>query len=618
MLGFGEALRDDVVEEKSQSLKLVPWISWDEWKLVRDSLLSSSPNSVASALQRVTTWRSRGCIPVAVEVTASIVEIQQKDPYFRDDLNESAMQSEDILAMLYCMAIMRLVNGVVEKTRKKNEISIGEAADAIGLPRMLIDIRHEGSHRDLPSLQLVRLASKKALDWLKLYYWEPQEKEIPIQTNQTVKLKKEIKRRLREVALCLKEKKKKSSSSHVETKCVKQTEYLFGRNKFLHPGAGKSSHSNYTGSKKQLTKSLKNVLRLYSSFSPEVVYALLECFLRALDSSNLAEHVDNSENGENKQTEYDDWKSVVLKLSRKEPEFLLTLTQAVLEKMESQEATNSEIDDSQSSENSSQHRRIELLSSLLEWLIEILKKSILDNKKEPAESKGSLAEKHLPALLRRCLLVSPPSNKHLMASALTLAQLTGNNTLLYKLRKLSLIGLSNSETNSVSSSSNETLLSLQEYSIRQAEEKFKLIRRRKMQSKKENQKDNEIETKSKWVVAKSWNPCPIGMLPHKIGFLGRLPVLDFADESREVAKLSAHEKQGDLNPSSKREAENVIEEFDTTSVKKVKGIEADCVSYDEVDTSLQGVKGHLMIDGVWRKVAEEELCGIVSAVRLLV
>lgn len=34
------------------------------------------------------------------------------------------------------------MNGVVEKTRKKNEVSIGEVADAIGLPRMLIDIRH--------------------------------------------------------------------------------------------------------------------------------------------------------------------------------------------------------------------------------------------------------------------------------------------------------------------------------------------------------------------------------------------------------------------------------------------------------------------------------------------
>lgn len=34
------------------------------------------------------------------------------------------------------------MNGVVEKTRKKTEVSIAVAADAIGIPRMLIDIRH--------------------------------------------------------------------------------------------------------------------------------------------------------------------------------------------------------------------------------------------------------------------------------------------------------------------------------------------------------------------------------------------------------------------------------------------------------------------------------------------
>lgn len=31
---------------------------------------------------QISTWRSRGCLPVVVEVTASIIEIQQKDPYF--------------------------------------------------------------------------------------------------------------------------------------------------------------------------------------------------------------------------------------------------------------------------------------------------------------------------------------------------------------------------------------------------------------------------------------------------------------------------------------------------------------------------------------------------------
>lgn len=36
----------------------------------------------------------------------------------------------------------RLVNGAVEKTRKKELVSIAVAAEEIGIPRMLIDIRH--------------------------------------------------------------------------------------------------------------------------------------------------------------------------------------------------------------------------------------------------------------------------------------------------------------------------------------------------------------------------------------------------------------------------------------------------------------------------------------------
>jgi len=32
---------------------------------------------------QIEAWRSRGCLPVVIEVTASIIEIQQKDPHFR-------------------------------------------------------------------------------------------------------------------------------------------------------------------------------------------------------------------------------------------------------------------------------------------------------------------------------------------------------------------------------------------------------------------------------------------------------------------------------------------------------------------------------------------------------
>ena len=47
--------------------------------------------------------------------------------------------------------------------------------DAAGLPRLLVDVRHEASHNDMPSLSLLRLAAAQALDWLQAAYWQRQE-----------------------------------------------------------------------------------------------------------------------------------------------------------------------------------------------------------------------------------------------------------------------------------------------------------------------------------------------------------------------------------------------------------------------------------------------------------
>ncbi|KAF7121092.1 hypothetical protein RHSIM_Rhsim13G0207600 [Rhododendron simsii] len=343
--GFEEPTTTDVLSSAGGN-KLVPWLSWDEWDSVRDSLFSSSPPSVSSALRRISTWRSRGCLPVVIEVTASILEIQQKDPFFRDDLGDDASDSEEMLSMMYCMAIVRLVNGVVEKTRKKTEVSIGEAADWLNIPRMLIDIRHEASHRDLPSLRLVRLASVKALDWLKSYYWEPQKKSIPSHGDGTANLRKEIKSRLFELAIGLKIKQAtRSNSSLAKEKRIKHCERLCGRNKFLSLMAGNQQSSKSASFMRQITKALKHLVRLYSSYSSEVVSVLVELLLKASDSSDFTELPKDdqvSHSTDRVWSAFDDWKPVIAKLSKKEPELLVTLTKGALEMIDTQEAMKHE------------------------------------------------------------------------------------------------------------------------------------------------------------------------------------------------------------------------------------------------------------------------------------
>ncbi|CAL2256328.1 unnamed protein product [Prunus armeniaca] len=618
LLGFKEESTDydQLVISKpsssaSYSYKLVPWLSWDEWLFVDESLFSNSPESVASALRRISAWRSRGCLPVVIEVTASIIEIHQKDPHFRKDQSNDALDncradqssdaslSDEMLAMLYCMAIMRLVNGVVEKTRKKTEVSIAVAADAIGIPRTLIDIRHEGSHRELPALEVVRSASVKALDWLKYYYWEPQKKAIPFHGNETADIRTEIRSKFHELAFCLR---------------VKNT-----------PPSLSSKVKEKRGSKKDLTKILKSLVGLYASFSSEVVSILLEILLNAINISESSKLPVNTQNGPSLHISLNEWKLVITKFSNKEPELLLALLNAALDMIETQEAVLFETGGVRTSSDRTEILQVEHLSSLFKWLVgnfeglkpHLEKDSALEIKVSSGEK--TISKAILMELLRKCLLLSASANNQLMDSAVHLAQLTGDNYLLGKLNKLSSLVSSNldvtEEDDSLKHSTN--VFKNEDESISEAAKKLEMIKQRKMKSKVVKRTDGDAGNTSRWVLAKSWNPCPIGMLPRAVGSSGCLPVLDFNTVPEKVSQLLGRKENWELNQcSGKREASSDIQLLDNRCVKKLRETEDGCVSDSEHVLSTEDVSGHLMIGGVWKKVGEEELLAIKSAVRI--
>lgn len=43
---------------------------------------------------------------------------------------------------------------------------------------MLVDLRHEATHNELPSLPLLRLAAVQAVDWLAVNYWRAQADQL--------------------------------------------------------------------------------------------------------------------------------------------------------------------------------------------------------------------------------------------------------------------------------------------------------------------------------------------------------------------------------------------------------------------------------------------------------
>lgn len=59
-----------------------------------------------------------------------------------------------------------------------------------GLPRLLVDVRHEASHNDMPSLSLLRLAAAQALDWLQAAYWQRQAAHLHQQQHRVIHLLK--------------------------------------------------------------------------------------------------------------------------------------------------------------------------------------------------------------------------------------------------------------------------------------------------------------------------------------------------------------------------------------------------------------------------------------------
>ncbi|KAH9741767.1 Las1-like family protein [Citrus sinensis] len=629
LLGFEDEVMN-VGEDKEMSsssssngYKLVPWLSWDEWDFVRESLFSSSSDKVASALRRISTWRSRGCLPVVIDVTASIIEIQQKDPYYRSRDNEfqaaNVLDSDQLLAMLYCMAIMRLVNCVVEKTRRKTEASIAEAANAIGIPRKLIDVRHEGSHRDLPALQVVRDCSDKALDWLQAYYWEPQKNQIPLQRDGAIDIRREIKSKLQELAFCLKMKQNPQlGPSLMKGKRGKHYEGLCGRNKFISVMTGKLHSSKSGGSNKKWTKCLKNLVKLYSTLSSEIVSVLLEFLLNAFDDSSNLEFPNDSHVVKNVQTSLDDWKPVITKFSNKDPELLLSLLKAVLYMIENEEAKKYETGGQSltSTEYGMGTHRMEHLSYLFAWLVGLLE-GLKSLRKTNSSAERNISNSFLVELLRKCLLLSATGNKLLVDSSLHLAQLVGNLSIMEKLRKLSLICLSHLD-GSEENSSLSRCENVQEDILR-AEKKLEFVKHYKMERKVVMTADGDVGNRNRWVLAKSWNSCPIGMLPRDLGSSGHLPILDCDDRKQSGPQPVEKNEIMELNQyGGKREASCDIHQLDNSSIKKMKETVEVCQLNTDGISLFDDSIGHLMIGGVWKKVSEQELETIKSRVRILI
>lgn len=152
--------------------KRVSWTCWAEWSAVRHALYHTDPLHRTWALTQLNVWRGRGQLPHAVEATGQLVELMA-------NTNQSDGCSATQLTLMASMAILRFVNGLVDPAQTRGHAqSVSSLAEQMKLPRMFVDIRHDATHNQLPSLPLLLLAANQALSWLETNYWKVQERAI--------------------------------------------------------------------------------------------------------------------------------------------------------------------------------------------------------------------------------------------------------------------------------------------------------------------------------------------------------------------------------------------------------------------------------------------------------
>ncbi|KAL4155263.1 hypothetical protein PRNP1_007373 [Phytophthora ramorum] len=165
----------------------VPWLDWVEWQDVHAGLFNSDPYAQQRVVSRVASWRSRVQLPVAIDATAQLVELQLHEQMAQHHHHAVGVSSRSHmeLSLLYANVIVRCVNGLVDGSQKgMYATAVSTLAQRIGIPLWVVDLRHESTHNQLPSLPVLRFAARHLLAWLRVNYWGAQEDSIRGQVHQ--------------------------------------------------------------------------------------------------------------------------------------------------------------------------------------------------------------------------------------------------------------------------------------------------------------------------------------------------------------------------------------------------------------------------------------------------
>lgn len=145
-----------------QNHQLTPFKYPSELLSLYQQLYSKKIEDQTCGVQIVRGYLTKGPIPHSIEITALLVDAKISD-----------VPGCDISSRLkYSTCIVKFVNGLLDPFQQSlYNISLHRLAQDLKLPGYFVELRHACTHERLPSLQMLRMVSSKALEWIKEQYW---------------------------------------------------------------------------------------------------------------------------------------------------------------------------------------------------------------------------------------------------------------------------------------------------------------------------------------------------------------------------------------------------------------------------------------------------------------
>ncbi|KFY45467.1 hypothetical protein V494_00931 [Pseudogymnoascus sp. VKM F-4513 (FW-928)] len=149
---------------------ITPWRDRDELIKVRQAFYQKPSNggppdkeAWQNAVALVSIWAQRGNCPHLIESTALLISAS---------VNDKPGSSAYAVRAAYSAAFCRFVTGLLDGYQdKKHKLSMFSIAKNIGLPATFVELRHQCTHEELPSLGKLRGACERSLDWIWKQYW---------------------------------------------------------------------------------------------------------------------------------------------------------------------------------------------------------------------------------------------------------------------------------------------------------------------------------------------------------------------------------------------------------------------------------------------------------------